>query len=511
MRFVVLAALLVACGDGDGDKDSTDPTGTDLQEEDGNPTDNDDDSDDEGGNSDDVVDPCASGFEPTGLIIGDEPAYPQTTPTFTWDAADECIASFEIAWGASGVDDLLPWTDVGQEVSAQSTDVYLSLGETYTFSVRAINTNGEASEIVTSEPFSIWSPEDLEGVHLWMDATFGTYRDSQCSVDAEDGDFVTCWASRVGGWYARNTGSEALDADEAANNPDYLYPAGIDDGGSSSVMQPLLNADGWDVGRPTVNFQGRRALLVNDASAIPLNAEWPVLDEVDGLTIVLVDKLTGADIGAAGGQQYPINSERNYEIGYEIGSGNFQTAIETTGAAEGWVWYPGSQTGSWGPSQYVGELYWLGAEDDFRPEGKGASGWRYDGVTNNHYFNGKVARISITPSAHQGDVSNVTSAFEAYFPGDPFPIEEFVESYVMLGGRLGSTFNLNFGFAPVVSYEGEQAELLVFSRALSDDEMGQLNRYLLEKWNMMTAEELEIEQLGEPLPPASNDTLDSGL
>lgn len=481
MRFVVLAALLIGCAD--EDKGTTGGDETETQDETGN----DETTDEEGSSTDDDTnDPvevdCADGFEPTGLSIGSEPAFNESTPLFTWDAANECIASFEIAWGASDVDDLVAWTDIGQGVSAQNTDVTLISDETYTFSVRAVSPEGERSAIVTSEPFSVFRPDDLDGVHLWMDSTVGVYSDSQCSVEATDGEDVKCWASRAGGWYARNTLGELPDLDAAQNDPDYLYPASM----QLTIDPPTLDTDGWANGLPTINFAGDRALLVNDGSNVPFFARYPVLNNEDGLTIFVVDMLSANDEAASDDRHYAITSEKNYLMAFDIGFGNLTTNVVTSGSASEGVWYPSGLTPFWGPSQAHGEIYWMNS--GFRQGDKGLAGWRYDGVTHNHYFNGKSVRTSITPTSHQGQVVNEATELIA----DNIGIS--IEDYVMLGGRLGDEI------MQITSYEGDQAEILVFSRALNDDEVQWINRYLMDKWSLKTAEELEIEVLGEPHP-----------
>ena len=131
----------------------------------GSPTDPSDDTDS------DTAAACTAPGSPTGLDALDERAFPRSIPALTWSApGDGCADGYEVAVGADGAAaDTLDWMAVSSTSFDGVLDELLPADTALIAHVRA-TWQGEASEPVSVEVGETFSPADLPGLVLWIDA-----------------------------------------------------------------------------------------------------------------------------------------------------------------------------------------------------------------------------------------------------------------------------------------------------------------------------------------------------
>lgn len=93
-----------------------------------------------------------------GAIILSGSASNTTSKAFSWSASNDSCAfkSYEVALGStSSGSDIVPWTDIGSNLSYQFTGVSLSNATNYYVSVRAKDTAGNFSNIISSSAWQV--------------------------------------------------------------------------------------------------------------------------------------------------------------------------------------------------------------------------------------------------------------------------------------------------------------------------------------------------------------------
>jgi hypothetical protein len=310
----------------------------------------------------------------------------------------------------------MPWEDVELVTASEwlYLPVELDIDNSYTFSVRAVDTDGTVGPARSLGSFDLFRPDSISGLQLWFDASHGLYTDRDCSVAVADGDAARCWNSRVGDWNAYGL------RDLSGPTPIELFP--------------MYTASSSTSGHPSMTFSGGKVMSVYQDIAITgdTNLVIPNLSGASGVTVITADHLLGSISDTA--VHYPINSENLYEIAY--GRNGFQSAVW---GDQQWQWY--ISTGPWASSEDM------------------VSTLRYDGVTHEHFHNGvsQGTQISASSGPMMGNING--------------------DDEVFLGGR-------SYDGAPIVKYDAKQYEVMVFDTALTDAQLADVHRYLLEKLDL---------------------------
>jgi hypothetical protein len=297
LTMMMTLALMACSGTKDTDtadtSDTTDTTDTVV--------DTDDDTD--------VTVTCDVADPPGNLAIS-VPAFPNTTATVTWEAPDGCADTdrYEVAVGTTaGGTDVADWASAGTslEWSAAAT---LTEDTDYFVSVRTVDTEGNVSTAVDTPAWRVWTPAELTGVALWLDATSGVYADTNCTNAAADDGVVACWVDRSANAH------RAIRIVDIEGGPVLTGFIGI-----GIDRSPRFRATTWD-GMPAIDFRGMRAMSIADADSLDLSEEFSVF---------WVNDFSGD----ANQDHYPINKEESYEIAHYLGG--VSGAVWTTGP---WSW-----------------------------------------------------------------------------------------------------------------------------------------------------------------------------
>lgn len=165
----------------------------------------------------------------------------------SWQSAtDNCAVShYEIAIGLSAASsDILPFTNIGNSTSYQSTGVNFDYTKDYYFTIKAVDEKGNSSAVVTSNSWQIFNAKTLTNLVLWIDASNLT------SISDDEGDHPTetNFSNEISSW-ADISGSSAVHSF------------------SATTTKP-----NWDVVENAVRFSGSNQFLATaDHSDINLS------------------------------------------------------------------------------------------------------------------------------------------------------------------------------------------------------------------------------------------------
>ncbi len=162
--------------------------------------------------------------DPSGLSLSGVATFKESK-SMAWSASTDVCSfdHYELAIGSSsGASDIQAWTNVGTSTSYQFLGLSpnLSFLTNYYLSVRAVDSAGNNSNVVSSSAWQLNSPGDVSatGLALWIDANdINTlYQDNSCSTTSvtSDNQGVLCVQDKSG------NGNNATNA-SAANSPVY--------------------------------------------------------------------------------------------------------------------------------------------------------------------------------------------------------------------------------------------------------------------------------------------------
>jgi hypothetical protein len=126
-----------------------------------------------------------------------------SSETLTWSAStDDCLGAvtYEVALGNSdGIEELVPFMDVGTNLSHTFTGVSLDFFTDYYLSVRSVDGAGNKSGFLTTDAFQIFQENSVTGITLWLDASDPAtmFTDEACTTPvSSNGDGVACWRDK---------------------------------------------------------------------------------------------------------------------------------------------------------------------------------------------------------------------------------------------------------------------------------------------------------------------------
>jgi hypothetical protein len=294
---------------------------------------------------------------PPGLLMLEGQAFPRTAPMAQWSPpAPGCAETtdYELAVGtlASG-DDVMPFTSFGATAQWDGAVVSghrLPDGVDLFLSVRAVDDAGNVSTALSSFPFQIWSPAQLDGLALWIDYADAkvVFSDADCTVAATEGDALAC----------------VLDKSGNANH------VRSPEGGVGPELEPRTRHD-----VATARFVGDRVLEAEDSATLSPG--------LPALTMAIVDAPMSVNSTVDGGARYAIQKEDAFQLAYY--DDNVHVAIDTiTPGVWGWGASPL-------PTQAVGQLNIFEHDD---------TTWRFrrDGVAlgESSPGNGQVGALAVS-------------------------------------------------------------------------------------------------------------------
>ncbi|MGK0367795.1 MAG: hypothetical protein ACI9QD_000934 [Thermoproteota archaeon] len=117
----------------------------------------------------DITAPILSG----SLSLADDGSKLSSATVSFNTATDNCsVSHYEVAIGTSlGSEDVLGFTNIGNVTSFKQSALSLNYAQDYFYSVKAVDSTGNASAVLNSLAWSIFSPKTLTNLVLWLDAS----------------------------------------------------------------------------------------------------------------------------------------------------------------------------------------------------------------------------------------------------------------------------------------------------------------------------------------------------
>jgi len=220
-----------------------------------------------------------------GVISLTNEATTTTTPEISFNSAtDNCqLSHYEVALGNSaGSQNVLNYTTIGLSISKTLSNLNLKYSDVYFASVRAVDSAGNVSAVITSNPFQVFTPKSLTGLVLWLDAS------DLVSIKDNEGDDATStnFSGDVKNWQdiSQSTFSHSF-LNKATSFPKFdVVARGMKFNGSQELMSTL---DHTDINTSVV---GQRTILVNFKTSNNISSRQVIYEEggtVRGLNIYI--------------------------------------------------------------------------------------------------------------------------------------------------------------------------------------------------------------------------------
>jgi hypothetical protein len=330
-----------------------------------------------------------------------------SSPTVSWEQAiDNCeLSHYEISIGSAvGTQDILAYTNIGEEVSFSQKFLNLDYSKDYFYSVRAVDRAGNKSTPKTSAAWQIFTPKSLTNLVLWLDAAdTSSLKDNEGDSpgDISFSDDVKVWldlsnSSAVHDFEAVGLVTPSWDVTEKA----------VRFNGSQQFMATV---DHPDINTNTIAQRSLVAVIKTDDD---INSRQVVYEEggtVRGLNIYIeAGKLrcgfwNVTDDGDSAQpyieSEYTVFENRTYIIAYVLDYSHYTGRDSADGTVECFV--NGTSTGQVSTTSrlhpHSGDIG-LGAMND-------GSFFPIDGATtgDQYYFKGLISEFLIYNSAHSAD------------------------------------------------------------------------------------------------------------
>ncbi len=340
-----------------------------------------------------------------------------TAPEVSWEkVTDECeLSHYEVGIGSEpGLEDILAYTNIGNETKYAQKGLGLSYAKNYYYSVRAVDGAGNISTPLVSTSWQVFSPKSLTGLVLWLDAA------EKSSLEDNEGDNPgdVSFSNEVKKW-ADLSGSSAIHnfVASGAARPNWDVTEGaLRFNGSNHLM---ATADHADINTSVI---GQRTLVTAIKTDSDISSRQVIYEEggtVRGINIYIESNklhcgFWNVNDDGDGAQAYtevsePIDVNKGYVITYVFDYSHFTGRNSADGTIECYV--NGLSIGQVSTTSrlhaHSGDIG-LGAMNDgsYFSNGK-VSGDQY-------YFRGVIYEFLMYNSSHdQDDIEKVDRVLQA--------------------------------------------------------------------------------------------------